>query len=82
MPSLNISLRLRLVRADDFAGEVVPGIARVLAVIAGPEAAWDFPTERSSYVSGDELRRPIDALKAGEIEAVIAADRFFLDALT
>ncbi len=63
-------------------GEVVPGIERVLKVIAEPAAAWDFLTEESQYVTADALRRPIDALKAGEIDAVIAAAHSFLDAFT
>ncbi len=63
-------------------GEVVPGIERVLKVIAEPAAAWDFLTEESPYVTADALRRPIDALKAGEIDAVIAAAHSFLDAFT
>jgi excisionase family DNA binding protein len=63
-------------------GEVVPGIDRVLAVISDPAAAWDFLTEESPYVNAGALRRPIDALKAGEIDAVIAAAHSFLDAFT
>ncbi len=57
-------------------GEVVPGIERVLA------AAWDFLTEQSPYVERDALRRPVDALKAGAIDAVIAAAHSYLDAFT
>jgi excisionase family DNA binding protein len=63
-------------------GEVVPGIERLLAVISDPAAAWDFLTEESPYVTPDALRRPIDALKAGEIDAVIAAAHSYLDAFT
>jgi len=63
-------------------GKVVPGIERVLAVIPDPAAAWDFLTEESPYLSPDGLRRPIDALKAGEIDPVIAAAHSFLDAFT
>jgi excisionase family DNA binding protein len=63
-------------------GEVVPGIERILNVIAEPAAAWDFLTEESPYVNADALRRPIDALKAGEIDAVVAAAHSFLDAFT
>jgi excisionase family DNA binding protein len=63
-------------------GEVVPGIERVLAVIPDPAAAWDFLTEESPYINPDGVRRPIDALKAGEIDPVIAAAHSFLDAFT
>ena len=63
-------------------GEVVPGIERVLKVIAEPAAAWDFLTEESPYVTADALRRPIDALKDGEIDVVVAAAHSFLDAFT
>jgi excisionase family DNA binding protein len=63
-------------------GEVVPGIELILNVIAEPAAAWDFLTEESPYVNADALRRPIDALKAGEIDAVVAAAHSFLDAFT
>jgi excisionase family DNA binding protein len=63
-------------------GEVVPGIERLLAVISDPAAAWDFLTEESPYVTPDALRRPIDALKAGQTDLVIAAAHSFLDAFT
>lgn len=63
-------------------GKVVPGIERVLSIISDPAAAWDFLTEESPYVTADALRRPIDALKAGEIESVTAAAHSFLDAFT
>jgi excisionase family DNA binding protein len=39
-------------------GKVVPGIDRVLAIISDPEAAWDFVTQQSPYVSRDALQRP------------------------
>jgi excisionase family DNA binding protein len=63
-------------------GEVVAGIERVLAVISEPAAAWDFLIEESPYVHPDALRRPIDALKAGQIDAVVAAANSSLDAFT
>jgi excisionase family DNA binding protein len=63
-------------------GEVVAGIDRVLAVISGPAAAWDFLVEESPYINPHGLRRPIDVLKAGEIEPVIAAAHSFLEAFT
>jgi N-formylglutamate amidohydrolase len=38
--------------------------------------------EESPYVNADALRRPIDALKAGHVDAVVAAAHSFLDAFT
>jgi hypothetical protein len=63
-------------------GAVLPGIDRVLGVIPDPSAAWDFLSEDSPYFDSDALRRPVDALKAGDIDAVIAAAHSFLDAFT
>ncbi len=63
-------------------GEVVPGIDRVLDVISEPAAAWDFLSEESAFVDPQASRRPIDALKAGEIDAVVAAAHSFLEAFT
>jgi excisionase family DNA binding protein len=63
-------------------GEVLSEIELVLAIISDPAAAWDFLTEESPYVNADALRHPIDALKAGEIDAVVAAAHSFLDAFT
>jgi excisionase family DNA binding protein len=74
----------RLLAAEQItgSGEVVPGIDRVLAVISEPTEAWEFLTEESPYLSPDELRRPIDALKAGEVDVVVAAAHSFIDAFT
>jgi excisionase family DNA binding protein len=63
-------------------GEIVPGIERVLGVISEPAAAWDFLTEESPYIDPNALRRPIDALKAGDVDAVAAAAHSFLDTFT
>jgi len=63
-------------------GAVVPGIDRVLAIISDPAAAWDFLSEDSPYLDADAPRSPMDALKAGDIDAVIAAAYSFLDAFT
>jgi hypothetical protein len=63
-------------------GEVVPGIDRVLAIIPESEAAWDFLVEESAFVDPDRSLRPIDALKAGGVGAVIAAAHSFLDAFS
>ena len=54
-------------------GELVPGIDRVLQLIPEPRAAWRFLSEASQHF--DSPQRPIDALKAGKLEEVIAAAR-------
>jgi excisionase family DNA binding protein len=64
------------------AGEVVPGIERVLAVIGEPEAAWDFLNEKSAFVDPQEQVRPMDALKHGQPDAVMAAAHSFLEAFS
>jgi excisionase family DNA binding protein len=63
-------------------GEVVPGIERVLAVIPDAEAAWDFLAEESAFVDPDKSVRPIDALRQGKVDAVVAAAHSFLEAFT
>lgn len=63
-------------------GEVVPGIDRVLDVITEPAAAWDFLSEESPFIDPRTSKRPIDALKTGEIDAVVAAAHSFLEAFT
>jgi len=62
------------------AGEVVPGIAEVLAVISDPEAAWDFLGEESAFLDPEVSVRPIDVLRQGKVEAVVAAAHSFLEA--
>ena len=64
------------------AGEVVAGIAQVLEVIPDPEAAWDFLNEESTFVDAEKSVRPIEALRAGKVEEVVAAANSFLDAFT
>jgi excisionase family DNA binding protein len=64
------------------AGEVVPGIPEVLAVVPDPEAAWDFLDEESAFVDPDSLVRPIEALRAGKTAAVVAAAHSFLEAFS
>jgi hypothetical protein len=73
-----------LIPAEQILGpsEVVPGIDRVLAVISEPAAAWDFLSEESPFIDPHTSIRPIDALKAGEIDAVVAAAHSFLEAFT
>jgi excisionase family DNA binding protein len=64
------------------AGEVVPGISQVLAVIGEPEAAWDFLNEESVFVDPERPMRPIDALRQGKVNAVVAAAHSFLEAFS
>jgi excisionase family DNA binding protein len=64
------------------AGEVVPGISQVLAVIPEPEAAWDFLSEESAFVDPERSVRPIDALREGKVDAVVAASHSFLEAFS
>jgi excisionase family DNA binding protein len=63
-------------------GEVVRGIAEVLAVIPDPEAAWDFLGEESAFVDPDTSVRPIDALRDGKTDAVVSGAHSFLEAFS
>jgi excisionase family DNA binding protein len=63
-------------------GEVVRGIPEVIAVIPDPEAAWDFLDEESAFIDPDNLVRPIEALREGKVDAVIAAAHSFLEAFS
>jgi excisionase family DNA binding protein len=64
------------------AGEVVPGMAQVLAVIPDPEAAWDFLEQESAFVDPESPVRPINALRQGKVDAVVAAAHSFLEAFS
>ena len=64
------------------AGDVVRGIPEVLEVIPDPEAAWDFLDEESAFIDPDTSVRPIEALRDGKIDAVIAAAHSFLEAFS
>jgi excisionase family DNA binding protein len=64
------------------AGEVVRGIPEVLAVIPDAEAAWDFLSEESTFVDPESSVRPIEALRQGKVEAVVAAAHSFLEAFS
>jgi excisionase family DNA binding protein len=64
------------------AGEVVPGIAQVLEVIPDQQAAWDFLSEESAFVDAETSMRPIEALRKGKVEAVVAAAHSFLEAFS
>ena len=61
-------------------GEVVPGIDRVLEVLAEPRMAWRFLKEESPFF--DTPTRPIDALKAGKVDEVVSAARTSGEAFT
>lgn len=63
-------------------GEVIPGIAQVLAVIGEPEAAWDFLNEESAFLDPKKWVRPIDALREGKVDEVVAAAHSFLEAFS
>jgi len=52
-------------------GKVVPGIARVLEIINGPELAWAFLTQEWPF--SDNAARPLDKLKVGDIKEVVDA---------
>lgn len=53
--------------------KIVPGIDRVLEVIPQPSLAWEFLTEEVPNIDPAGLIRPIDALQAGKVDAVVAA---------
>lgn len=61
-------------------GKVVPGIARVLEIIDDPELAWAFLSQVWPFA--DEAARPVDKLKAGEVEEVVGAASSFGTAIT
>lgn len=61
-------------------GKVVDGLPGVLAIIRRPELAWVFLSEEWPFA--DDVVRPIDKLKAGHIEEVLAAAPSFGTAVT
>jgi excisionase family DNA binding protein len=61
-------------------GRVVAGIDRVLEIIDDPELAWTFLSEEWPFP--DQTARPIDKLKAGDIEEVADAAPSFGTAFT
>ena len=61
-------------------GELVAGLDRVLEVLSEPRAAWRFLSEESPYF--DTPQRPIDGLKAGQIDEVVSAARSWGEAFT
>lgn len=52
-------------------GKVVPGIAAVLEIIGDPELTWAFLSEKWPF--SDNEARPIDKLKAGDLNDVVNA---------
>jgi excisionase family DNA binding protein len=54
-------------------GELVAGIEQILQLIPEPRAAWRFLAEESQLFA--KPQRPIDTLKAGKTNEVIAAAR-------
>ena len=65
--------RSTVIPAEQILGpsELVDGIEQVRKIIADPRTAWRFLTEISPFL--DEPRRPLDALRAGDLDAVQAA---------
>jgi excisionase family DNA binding protein len=61
-------------------GELVAGIEQILQLIPEPRAAWRFLAEESPLF--DSPQRPIDTLKAGKTNEVIAAARALGEAFT
>ncbi len=61
-------------------GELIPGIEQVLQVISEPRTAWRFLDESSQHF--DVPKRPIDVLKAGNLETVIVAARAWGESFT
>jgi excisionase family DNA binding protein len=59
-------------------GDVVSGIDRVLAVLPDPEFAWAFLSEEQPFA--DAAERPIEKLKRGDVDDVVAAAKAFGDA--
>jgi excisionase family DNA binding protein len=61
-------------------GKVVPGMAQVVEIIGDPELAWAFLSQEWPFA--DQAVRPIDKLKAGEVEEVVSAAPGFGTAVT
>lgn len=61
-------------------GKVVPGMAQVLEIIDESELAWAFLSEEWPFA--DDAARPIDMLKAGDVEKVVDAAPSFGTAFT
>ncbi|MDA7949438.1 MAG: helix-turn-helix domain-containing protein [Hyphomicrobiaceae bacterium] len=61
-------------------GKVVPGIGPILEVIGDPELTWAFLSEVWPFAK--KVMRPIDKLKAGEVEEPLDAAPSFGAAIT
>lgn len=61
-------------------GKVVRGIFEVLEIIEEPELTWAFLSEEWPFAN--DMARPIDKLKAGEIEEVVNAAPSFGNTFT
>ena len=61
-------------------GKVAPGIEQLLEIIEDPELAWAFLSEEWPFEN--EVMRPIDKLKTGEVEEVMDAAPSFGTAIT
>ena len=61
-------------------GKVVQGISKVLEIVGDPELVWTFLSEEWPFPN--RTARPIDKLKAGEVEEVVSAAPSFGTAFT
>lgn len=61
-------------------GKVVPGIEQLLEIIDDPELGWAFLSEEWPFEN--EVIRPIDKLKTGQVEEVMDAAPSFGTAIT
>ena len=61
-------------------GKVVSGIPQVLEIIEDPELAWEFLAEEWPFA--EYAARPIDKLRAGQVEDVVNAAPSFGTAFT
>jgi hypothetical protein len=61
-------------------GELVRGLDRVMSVIQDACAAWRFLSEECPFF--DRPQRPIELLKAGNLDEVLAAAETSGDAFT
>jgi excisionase family DNA binding protein len=61
-------------------GKVLDGIEDVLKIIDNPELAWAFLSQ--TWPFADDVARPVDKLKAGQVGAVLAAAPSFGNSVT